>query len=566
MRLIYTLRRGANGLGIDVGKENTIVEVVANGQAAADGVAQPGDVIEAIDGVAIAPEQTLPQVMVPGRESYEVLVSRFKPGALATQALAAGLLRSAAAKDKGGAQPKQPVRLVGCRVRRGPDGIGLDLGPFNRVMGLVPGSPADDDGIILLGDVIAAVDGQLVGSGSLPPLLSPPRPSYRIVVMRAEGESPDAAAADAAAGATPGTAVVASAAPKVRPLTEAELDLVLDGPSGGAGRSPPSRVTGAGGEAEATGPVWRFRNGEAAEADNTDDDDDNDDSNESDESDESDDDGGGGDGGVASRIERKSAGKLEAFKTSAASRRKAGRSGKRRAAPQLSEEKIVEEDEDADDADGPPLALGGPGHGSTALVVAEGGDGAKAASLDVLWDVDSCPIAASLPPAASPAGAGAPDLVPLLQRQRLRLQTACAQGAPLASVVAFGEFGQLTDSALAQALVSTSFQVVGCGAPGECARGGVACALQLAMSLRVLDGAKQPLLVVSARPEIHLAVTQLVARGCDVRLAAPADALTRAPSAVLQDMRARAKNRGTEELAVRSYRWPQLYALTGKEE
>ena len=49
---MYTLRRGASGLGIDVGGGNEIVEVVAGGQAAADGVARPGDIVEAVDGVA----------------------------------------------------------------------------------------------------------------------------------------------------------------------------------------------------------------------------------------------------------------------------------------------------------------------------------------------------------------------------------------------------------------------------------------------------------------------------------------------------------------------------------
>ena len=34
------------------------------------------------------------------------------------------------------------VRLAVFRVRRGPNGLGLDLGPFNRVGSLVPGSPA----------------------------------------------------------------------------------------------------------------------------------------------------------------------------------------------------------------------------------------------------------------------------------------------------------------------------------------------------------------------------------------------------------------------------------------
>ena len=50
----YMLRRGPRGLGIDVDGNNLVIELLANGQAAADGLARPGDVIEFVDGVALA--------------------------------------------------------------------------------------------------------------------------------------------------------------------------------------------------------------------------------------------------------------------------------------------------------------------------------------------------------------------------------------------------------------------------------------------------------------------------------------------------------------------------------
>ena len=74
-------------------------------------------------------------VLVAGRASYEMLVRRPKSGALETQALAAGLLGA----DAQGEKP--PVRLVCAKVRRGKNGLGLDLGHFNRVQSLVPAHP-----------------------------------------------------------------------------------------------------------------------------------------------------------------------------------------------------------------------------------------------------------------------------------------------------------------------------------------------------------------------------------------------------------------------------------------
>ena len=49
--LQYVLRRGHRGIGIKVGANNTIVDLVANSQAAIDGVAWVGDIIVAVDGL-----------------------------------------------------------------------------------------------------------------------------------------------------------------------------------------------------------------------------------------------------------------------------------------------------------------------------------------------------------------------------------------------------------------------------------------------------------------------------------------------------------------------------------
>ena len=239
MLLTYALRRGANGLGIDVNRDAQIVEIVTAGQADTDGVARVGDVIQAIDGVALA-GGGMASAMVPGRASYEVQIRRAQPGALETQALAAGLLGNNVDKAE-----RPPVRLVSARARRGPSGLGLDLGHFNRVQSLVPGSPAAEDQTVLPGDVIAGVDGKLVGCGQLPPLLTPGRAAFQFLLMRADAPlvrlappvaepTPPAASAPAAMAATlePAPPPLPPPLPqqlKPRPLTDQELALVVDG-------------------------------------------------------------------------------------------------------------------------------------------------------------------------------------------------------------------------------------------------------------------------------------------------------------------------------------------------
>ena len=94
MDLVYTLRRGANGLGIDVDTTNTIVVLLPAGQASADGAAAVGDVVLGIDGVALN-QRRLPAVMPPGRPEYELVVPLQMPvaiGGAAAPALALAVL------------------------------------------------------------------------------------------------------------------------------------------------------------------------------------------------------------------------------------------------------------------------------------------------------------------------------------------------------------------------------------------------------------------------------------------------------------------------------------------
>ena len=255
MRLVYSLRRGANGLGVDVDARGVVAEVVADGQAAADSMVCAGDVIEIVDGVALA-GRSLSKVLVPGCASYELVVTRAQPGALGAQALAAGLV-SVATEAAGNSQQPQvhgAVQLVCARVRRGPNGLGVDLGKHSRVTALVPGSPAASDAVIQVGDLIASVDGQHVGVGTVPPLIKPNKPWYLFILMRpiSEGTTHARAVSVAAAG---GAATVAAAggaatapmskeellaaaaavvAEASKPITEAELDKLFgeDDPSG----------------------------------------------------------------------------------------------------------------------------------------------------------------------------------------------------------------------------------------------------------------------------------------------------------------------------------------------
>ena len=53
MKLVYKLRRGVKGLGVDVNSHNVIVSLTPGGQAQIDGLAREGDTVYGVDGVQV---------------------------------------------------------------------------------------------------------------------------------------------------------------------------------------------------------------------------------------------------------------------------------------------------------------------------------------------------------------------------------------------------------------------------------------------------------------------------------------------------------------------------------
>jgi len=53
MQLVYSLRRGSNGYGVDIDSYNVIVGVHAGGQGSIDGLARSGDAALAVDGAPL---------------------------------------------------------------------------------------------------------------------------------------------------------------------------------------------------------------------------------------------------------------------------------------------------------------------------------------------------------------------------------------------------------------------------------------------------------------------------------------------------------------------------------
>ena len=171
VRVVYQLRRGPHGLGIDVSGRNEIVKLLPNGQAAMDGLALVGDIVEAVDSRPLQGRR-LQDAMVPGQHVYELIVQR------SSVPLEAAIARSFS-----------PVPLLRCRelqVSRGPKGLGIDIGNVASVRGLIPGGMAEREGVTLPGDLVIAVDRVMVGPQGLKPLIAPGRSMYRLMVLRPE--------------------------------------------------------------------------------------------------------------------------------------------------------------------------------------------------------------------------------------------------------------------------------------------------------------------------------------------------------------------------------------------
>ena len=123
VRVVYQLRRGPHGLGIDVSGRNEIVKLLPNGQAAMDGLALVGDIVEAVDSRPLQGRR-LQDAMVPGQRVYELIVQRN------SVPLEAAVARSFS-----------PVPLLRClelQVSRGPKGWASTLATWRAYAGLFP--------------------------------------------------------------------------------------------------------------------------------------------------------------------------------------------------------------------------------------------------------------------------------------------------------------------------------------------------------------------------------------------------------------------------------------------
>ena len=169
VRVVYQLRRGPLGLGVDVSGRNEVVKLMPNGQAAMDGLALVGDIVEAVDSSPLQGRK-LQDAMVPGQRVYELIVQR------SSVSLEAAVARSFS-----------PVPLLRClelQVSRGPKGLGIDIGNVASVRGLIPGGMAEQEGVLVPGDLVIAVDRVMVGPQGLKPLIAPGRSVYRLMVLR----------------------------------------------------------------------------------------------------------------------------------------------------------------------------------------------------------------------------------------------------------------------------------------------------------------------------------------------------------------------------------------------
>merc|ERR1719272_2754755 len=91
-------------------------------------------------------------------------------------------------------QPASRRKPLEVAVACGPGGLGLGLDEGNRVTRLVPGGQAERDGLLRVGDLVIAVDGERLGRRTLAEVMPRGHAQYVFTV----GRAPAAAAAPAA--------------------------------------------------------------------------------------------------------------------------------------------------------------------------------------------------------------------------------------------------------------------------------------------------------------------------------------------------------------------------------
>ncbi|KAL1526641.1 hypothetical protein AB1Y20_015345 [Prymnesium parvum] len=186
LTLLARLKRGPAGFGIDVSSDGTIVSVAKGGQAEIDGLVRASDRIVEVAGEPLG-GRTLGS-MLGGVKPFEAVeIALVRPdGELVRQLQAHGLAVAGVA-----------YRMVKVPVRRGPEGMGIEL--VGSMVRLLSGS-ALYDGLLQPRDVITAIDGKPLVRNELAQLLSQERALHIFTVIRKA--SPEKQSDSAAAAAT----------------------------------------------------------------------------------------------------------------------------------------------------------------------------------------------------------------------------------------------------------------------------------------------------------------------------------------------------------------------------
>ena len=232
-RRTVTVRRGDDGLGIDVGFEddelNLIKEVVEGSRAEEEGEVQVGDIIIAVDGERMD-GRPLGEVLEPGLASYMFTVLRDKSTELSlVEEREDAAIKMQAAKrgrssrrahgmlmqrlEEAGVETDRPgVKALAYQmlaeneghvgrtlnrlmralvpeeltvgVRRGEKGLGISVDDQNVVLEVLEGSLAEADGMLRVGDVITAVGGDELGGRQLAEVMKRDMPGYSFTLLR----------------------------------------------------------------------------------------------------------------------------------------------------------------------------------------------------------------------------------------------------------------------------------------------------------------------------------------------------------------------------------------------
>ena len=199
-------RAGGQKLGLDMSGANVLKRVLPGGAAEKSGGFAAGDVVIAVDGVAVG-DKKLVQLIQPGDAPLSFTVLRAEASAAAPPAAA-----SAAAATPAAVKATRD-ELLYVRVTRGANnGLGLALDECNIVSQLAPGGQAALDDLLALGDEIVSVDGALLNGRYGASVFPGSAAAYETVVRRRDGALSTSLArlpADEAAG-------VAAAAARLR--------------------------------------------------------------------------------------------------------------------------------------------------------------------------------------------------------------------------------------------------------------------------------------------------------------------------------------------------------------